>query len=346
MQRKSSAAPIRRQTQTLAVAAAGAALFWLIGMPLPLLLGPMFACLAFALGGAQLKGVKPVSEAMRTVLGVAVGASVTPELLERVGSMAISVALVPLFVFFIGLFGYPYFRRICGFDRATAYYSAMPGGLQDMILFGEEAGGNVRALSLVHATRVLVIVSIMPALLAVMFGMRLDNPPGEPIGTIPPHELLIMVGCALVGWLGGKKIGLFGAAILGPLALAAVASLAGLIHHRPPAESILAAQFFIGLGVGVQYVGITMGEVRRVVIAALGYCAILAVLSVIFAEAVHFLGVAPQVEALLAFAPGGQAEMVVLAIVAGADMAFVVTHHLVRLIVVIAGAPLAARWLR
>ena len=32
--------------------------------------------------------------------------------------------------------------------------------------------------------------------------------------------------------------------------------------------------------------------------------------------------------------------MAVLALVAGADVAFVVTHHLVRLVVVIVGAPL------
>ena len=38
------------------------------------------------------------------------------------------------------------------------------------------------------------------------------------------------------------------------------------------------------------------------------------------------LGFAEPVEALLSFAPGGQGEMVVLAIVAGADVAFVVTR--------------------
>jgi len=47
--------------------------------------------------------------------------------------------------------------------------------------------------------------------------------------------------------------------------------------------------------------------------------------------------------AILAFAPGGQAEMVLLAIVAGTDIAYVVTHHLVRVVVVILGAPVAAR---
>jgi membrane AbrB-like protein len=331
---------------TIVLGLAGALLFNLIGLPLPLLLGPMFACLMAALLKVRLKGVPVVSEAMRTVLGVAVGASVTPDLIGRLETMALSVVLVPVFVAVIGAIGYPYFRRFCGFDAPTAYYCAMPGGLQDMLIFGEAAGGNLRALSLVHATRVLAIVSIMPALLTFGWGLSLDNVPGAPARDIPVSELVIMGVCALVGWQGAQRLGIFGASIIGPLVLAAAASLTGIIENRPPAEAILLAQFFIGLGVGVKYSGVTLDEVRRVVAAALGYCAILAALSVAFAEAAHLLAGAPQVDALLAFAPGGQGEMVVLAFVAGADLAFVVTHHLVRLLVVILGAPVAARWLR
>ena len=337
---------IKPRILTLVIAASGALVFEIAGMPLPLLLGPMFGCLLAALAGLRLRGVKPVSTAMRTVLGVAVGASITPALLDRLGSMAASVALVPLFVAVIGLIGYPYFRRLCGFDKPTAYFSAMPGGLQDMIIFGTEAGGNPRALSLVHATRVLVIVSAMPLLLGSLWGISFDNPPGVPAADIPPRELALMLASAVAGWWIAARIGLFGASILGPMAFAAAVSLAGLTEHRPPAEAILAAQFFIGIGVGVKYVGVTVLELRRVVLASLGYCVLLALLAVIFAELVHALGLAPAVEATLAFAPGGQAEMAVLAIVAGVDVAYVVTHHLVRLVVVIVGAPLAARWLR
>jgi membrane AbrB-like protein len=331
---------------TLGIAALGAAMFWVVGLPLPLLLGPMFACLMAALLKVPLKGVPAVSDAMRTVLGVAVGASITPDLVDRLGTMAASVAFVPVFVAIIGAVGYPYFRQVCGFDKPTAYFSAMPGGLQDMLVFGIEAGGNARALSLVHATRVLVIVSLMPAILSFGWGMSFDAAPGAPLTEVPVGELALMVVCAAVGWIGGQRIGLFGASIIGPLILTAAASLAGLIHVRPPAEAILVAQFFIGLGVGVKYVGVTPDEIRRIVAAALGFCVILALLSVAFAEGVHLATGAPLAEALLAFAPGGQGEMVVLALVSGADMAFVVTHHLVRLLVVILGAPLVAKWLR
>ncbi len=330
---------------TLALAAVGAAAFWVLALPLPLLLGPMFACLVAALTGVPLKGVPPVSDAMRPVLGVAVGASLTPALVGRLDEMALSVALVPPFVLVIGLVGYPYFRRLCGFDHATSYYAAMPGGLQDMVIFGAEAGADTRALSMIHTTRVLVIVSLMPFLLTWIWGLSLIGPPGAPASSVPLHEYAIMLFCAIAGWWGGARIGLFGAPIIGPLIVAGALSLTDLLHHRPPAEVMLFAQFFLGLGIGVKYAGITVAEIRRILTASLGYCAILAVLSVIFAEIVIQAGLAPPLEALIAFAPGGQAEMVLLAIVAGSDMAFIVTHHLVRVLVVILGAPIAAKLL-
>ena len=52
----------------------------------------------------------------------------------------------------------------------------------------------------------------------------------------------------------------------------------------------------------------------------------------------------PKIEAFLAYAPGGQAEMTVWAIVSGADLGFVIAHHLTRIILVISGAPIAARF--
>lgn len=329
---------------TLLLGAVGAGVFAALGWPLPFLLGPLFACLLGALARVPLSGTGAVGASFRTILGVAVGTSVTPDLVERLPEMAYSVALVPLFVLIIGATGYPFFRRYCGFDHATAYFAAMPGGLQDMLVFGEEAGGDVRALSLIHATRVLVIVTLAPFLLTTIWGVALTNPVGAPAAELPVSEMALMVFAALAGWKIAARVGLFGASILGPLILSAVLSLAGFIEHRPPAEAILAAQFFIGISIGAKYAGITMPELRRDVLAGAAFCLILGVLALIFAEGVSRAGLAPQIEAFLAFAPGGQAEMAILSIVAGADLAFVVTHHLVRIIVVITGAPIVARF--
>lgn len=328
---------------THVVAGLGVLAFHLLNLPLPWLLGPITACLVAALLGVPMKGIAVLNNAMRSILGVAVGATFTTALVISLAGMWTTLILVPLMVFMIGLIGVPYFQRLWGFDFATSYYSAMPGGLQDMLLFGEEAGGDVRALSLIHATRVMVIVAALPFILKAYWGVDLSNPPGVPAANLPLSQLLLMVVAGLAGWQIAKAIGLFGASILGPMILAGILALAGVLQHRPPAEAIWAAQFFIGMTVGTKYAGVTGKEVRHDVAAALGFCVILLILTAIFVEIIHLFSLAPPMEALLAFAPGGQAEMTVLALIAGADMAFVIAHHVLRIVTVIVGAPIAAR---
>ncbi|MDE0694255.1 MAG: AbrB family transcriptional regulator [Boseongicola sp.] len=324
---------------------AGVVAFHLLALPLPWLLGPITSCLLAALLGVPLGGIKPVNAAMRTVLGVAVGATLTPAVLATFPSMWPTLILMPVFILAIGVAGVPYFRRLCGYDFPTAYFAAMPGGLQDMVVFGEEAGGNVRALSLVHATRVLVIAVALPFLLKGIWDADLDRPPGVPLTTIAPSELALMVLAAGFGWWAARKVGLFGATILGPMILAAAVTLAGFLEQRPPAEAIWAAQFFIGMTIGSNYNGITVKEIRKDILAGLGFCGLLIILTLVFVEAIYSFGLAPGMSALLAYSPGGQAELTVLALVVGADMAFVVAHHILRLVIVIMGAPLAARLL-
>lgn len=336
----------RRRILTLIVAASGGGAFLVLNLPLPMLLGPMLACLVVALAGAPLQDAGQLGVLMRTILGVAVGATITPEVLAGLPAMAGSLSLVPLFIAVIALVGYPLLRRGFRLDHATAWYGAMPGGLTDMLVFGEEAGGDIRALSLIHATRVLVIVTVAPLIIGGLWGVDLARPPGQPMRSIAGHELALMIGCAILGWKLAERVGLFGASILGPLVLTAAFSLSGLIRHRPPAEMIQAAQYFIGIAVGSKYAGIRLRELRLHVTAGLVHALLLAAISLCFIEAVVRLGLAPGVDAFLAFLPGGQAEMIVIAIISGADLAYVVSHHLLRIVLVIVLAPVAGRLLR
>jgi len=318
----------------------GALIFLTLGVPLPWLLGPITACLSAALVGIPMKGVTVVNEGMRTILGVAVGATFTPALLFSMGGMWQTLLLIPIMVLCIGFIGVPYFQKVCGYDWATSYYCAMPGGLQDILVFGEEAGGNIRTLSLIHATRVLVIVVTLPFILQGYWGAELNTPPGVPASSLPIDQIILMLVCAIIGWRVAKHFNMLGASILGPLILTASISLAGFLHQRPPAEAVWLAQFFIGMTVGVKYAGITVQEIRKDVTAGLGFCLILILFTLIFSEFIYILNLAPPMETILSFAPGGQAELTVLALIVGADMAFVVAHHVLRMSIVILGAPI------
>lgn len=334
-----------RKIATVLLGLIGAVAFWAIGLPLPFLFGPLVLCLVAALARLPISSPKFLGKIMRTVLGVAIGASITPEVIDRLPQMAASLALVPASVIVTAMIGVPFFRRVFGFDAVTAWYASMPGGLQEMVTFGEEAGGNVRALTLIHATRLLLIVLIAPVVLTQLFGADLDRPIGDPAANLPVQEMVIMAIAAIAGWQIAERIGMFGASILGPMLLAAALSLGGVLNHRPPAEAILAAQMFIGIALGAGYVGVTMAEIRKVVLAGLIFVVIVAGVATAFAETVILLDLAPPQDGFLAFAPAGQAEMAVIAIVVGADLGYVVIHHLTRVFLVIIGAPIASRLL-
>ncbi len=330
--------------KTIIIALLGVAVFVIFDLPLPFLFGPMFGCLLASLLGVQLKDFKIISVSSRTILGVAIGAMITPSFFISLPSIATSIAIIPLFLSMVAIIGIPLFYKFFKLDATTAYYATMPGGLQDMVILGVEAGADPRALSLIHATRVFCVITIAPFVLLYFFDLTLDNPIGLPAVEIPFKELLLMLIAAISGWWIAKKIGLWGASILGPMIFTACLSLSDLIHFRPPNEVILVAQFFIGIGVGVHFVGITRFELQRFVLAGITYVFLLAALSLLITWFVSHMGIAKPAEIFLAFAPGGQAEMSILAIASGVDIGFVISHHITRLVLVILGAPIAARF--
>ena len=332
--------------RTHTICLTGAIIFLWLKLPLPWLFGPLFSCLLAALIGINLYSIKILSDAMRTILGVAVGATVTLSFLLALPGFWNTLIFIPITVILSGIIGVWYFQKLCGYDFPTAYYSSMPGGLQDMLVFGEEAGGNVRAMSLIHATRVLVIIIALPILLTFIWGISLDKSPGDPIRNFEIEQLIILGICGIAGWKIASFLGMFGASILGPLILTAIASITGILYTRPPVEAIWAAQYFIALGIGVKYVGVTAQEIRKDILAGLGFCIFLLVITLSIVSLVINYNLAHAVDAMLSMAPGGQAELVVMALIVGADLGFVVAHHLFRIFIVILGAPIMERFMK
>lgn len=328
---------------TALISMVGVGACWLLSLPLPFLFGPLAACIAAALVGAPLKDIGALPRLARVMLGLAIGTSVTAELLLRIPSMWASVLLVALHVAVIGVVGVPFFRRLLRFDPVTAFYAAMPGGASDMMLFGQEAGGNVRQLALVHVTRLAAILMLAPVILVQVYEVSLSHPVGRSAADVPGLGLFLTMVLGILGWTVADRIGMFGAAVLGPMIISAVASVAGLEVVRPPAEFLLAAQFVIGMSIGCAYVGITFAELTGAVAGAAAYVVVLALLTAIVTEFAVLIGAVPPVEGFLSFMPGGQAEMTMLAIVTGSDLGFVAVHHVSRILLVILGAPLIFR---
>ena len=160
-----------RLGRTLAAGMAGGALFVWLNLPLAWMLGAMVATTAASLGGVKLYIPAPIRSTMIAVLGVLLGASFTPEVVDKAREWPITIGCLLLYLgFLIGIL-FLYFRRVVGLDASTAYFSAAPGGLSEMVVTGAAMGGDDRTIALIHASRVLLVVLTVPNL-GLTYGYR------------------------------------------------------------------------------------------------------------------------------------------------------------------------------
>jgi len=330
---------------TLVVGAVGGALAWWAALPLAWMIGAMLATTVAAVAGLPLRMDLRLRTLMVTVLGVMLGSGFQPEILNVLGQWSVSLAAVALYVIVGGVAAYFYFRKICGHDAITAYFSATPGGLAEMILVGTAMGGDTRIIALSHASRVLLVVMTVP------FGLRffteMDQParlaarPG--LVDVPLNDLGVLTACAIVGFLLAKLFRLPAAQLVGPMLVSAAAHLTGLTKLPPPVELVGLAQVVVGSALGARFAGTPLHLIARTVVQAVGVTAILLSVTMLFAVGLHFSLDLDTQAVVLAFSPGGLAEMSLVAIALGADTAYVATHHILRIFLVVVFAPAVFR---
>ncbi|MEM8974930.1 MAG: AbrB family transcriptional regulator, partial [Pseudomonadota bacterium] len=107
-----------RMAICIAIALAGGVIAATLGIPLPYMLGAIAASMAAAMAGAPVERPSMgIVTPMRVTLGVLLGSTITPELLDRIGAVAGTVAVVPLFVILAAVIGTIYYERVAGYSR-------------------------------------------------------------------------------------------------------------------------------------------------------------------------------------------------------------------------------------
>lgn len=323
----------------------GAGLFILVHLPLPWFLGSLTACIVAAVADLPFERPVELSIPMRAILGVTVGAAFTPELMARFGSMTLSLALLLPFMIAVITAGMLYFERYAGYDRPTAFFCAVPGGLTDMVTMAADAGASPRTVTLTQATRIVLIVFLLP--------FWLQWIAGRTIGIFIPnalhlHQMLLvdaamMAGLGWAGWRLAGWLGLAGAPLVGPMILSGIAHASGLTTARIPIEILILAQVTLGILLGAQFRGLTFREFTSTMAYGAGFSVLLVALTGVVALVVSRITGFDSTTVLLAYAPGGQTELNLMAYILKLDVAYTALHHLVRLAIVIFGAQIVFR---
>lgn len=331
----------------LIIGTIGGAFFKYLTSPLPWMLGAMTFVTVAALAGAKLAVPAQLRSGMITVLGVMLGSSFTPAIVSHMGQWVYTIAALSIWMVAVGSMALAYFKYVAKYEPATAYFSATPGGLNEMTIIGGLMGGDERIISLTHAARIMLVVITIP------LWYRFDSDfhvvlPAATGGLLefPLADLAILTACAVLGALLARRVRMPAAALVGPMVLSAAVHLLGLTTSQPPAELVAAAQVVIGATMGCRFLGMPLSRIGRIVMHAL--ISAVAMLALTIGTA-YFLAQwtgLPLAGLVLAFAPGGLAEMSLVALALSIDVALVASHHIARIVMVVFLAPAIYRWSR
>lgn len=326
----------------LAIGGVGGALFDFLRLPLPWMLGSMSAVTIAALSGAKVVIPRPLRNGTTPVIGVLLGASFTPDVVAGMVAWPLTLIGIICWVFVSGGGAYLWFRKVAGYDRITAYFSSAPGGFMEMILIVERLGGNLQIMALMHAIRVLIVVFAIPF----WFRFTADLPPmpaSARVGLfdVPVIDYLLLAFCGVAGVLVARPLRIPAAMLIGPMVFSAGFHLAELTTSKPPFLLVGFAQLVLGSMVGTRFAGASLRRMRAVAWHAVVVALFMLAMTALFANVLAWMTGFPTSAVILAFAPGGLAEMSLIALALHVDAAFVAGHHALRLaFVIFTAAPL------
>ena len=338
--------PVARGAATLAIGAFGGFGFFLLNLPLPWVLGSLFASALVT----QVSGFRPAlpsdwrSYAM-VAIGTMLGTGFTQDVVARSGSWVGSLIAMSLLSVAFFVMAYGMFRRWGRMDPSTAMFAAMPGGLSVVTMLAEQYRTEVNRVVLCHTARLVVLLISAPIVIQMISGIDLadanrsafHNP--EAIDPLR-HGLLALI--AVASWFVARRVRFPSAMLLLPLLSSAVLHATGLITvHVPLALSIL-AQLVIGSSVGARFANYTLRQIARDGWIAAIVGVFLALGSLAGAALVAPLVGGDVAPLFLAYLPGGAPELGVVALALMIDPAMVAAHHVLRVFIIVAVLPLAA----
>lgn len=337
---------------TVMIGLGGALLARWIGTPLPWLFGSVAAVGLAAFFGLKVGGATvqfPVEARLFfiPIIGVAIGAAMTPEILRDIPRWWPSFAALLAFVPLAHFAGFTVFRRLGKLDAKTAWFSSMPGGFIEAIMMGEEHGADGRMLNLLQFLRLIVCILIVPTTFMVMEGAAVGSAAGAEIkaaGALGVLDALILFAAGALGLFLGRKAGLPAAIITGPILLSAIAHLIGLTDAAPPGWMVSLTQLVVGLTLGIRFAGLGGREVGLAVSLTAITVSIALAIALGFGMILSPL-IGEQVEAvILAFAPGGVVEMSLIAISLEVSAIYVAIHHVARILLAVFFGKFGLRW--
>nr|WP_238361083.1 AbrB family transcriptional regulator [Iningainema tapete] len=274
------------------------------------------------------------------------------------GNFASVVSAIPIFAvltFFLllcgSLIGY-FYSRLSQTNILTAMLATVPGGVGPMSSIAADYNKNVTLVALVQSLRVTTVVLLIPLLARTISGTQIIPQTfnlSNALLNLDLSHLGLLFFALLIGGLGiylatSLKIpasDFFGALVIGIAFNPLVSSLpfVDAINFSPPPLVNLIGQMLLGITIG-EYWGKKPTLDKKIIGYTFLSVAMTLVAGLIAATLAWELTSWDWLTCLLVTAPGGSAEMILVALALDHNVEIVTGGHLVRLIAINASLPL------
>jgi membrane AbrB-like protein len=329
--------------ETLLIAAAGAVVFQFIGFPGGLVSGSMLTVAVAALMGRPVKVPLPLARLCFVMVGILLGAVVTPQTLSGITAWPLSMALlvVSATVMFAGTACYLHW--VHGWDPLSALLGASPGSMAQVLALSAELGADMRGIAIVHVMRVLLILLGVPSGLALLGSTLAPIASARDAAVTSFAELAILIIASSVVAFAMLRMRFPGGLMFGAMFGSGILHGTGLIHVSLPWWIGSAAVVTLGAVAGARFANTSPRMLLGYLGAAFGSFAVAGTVAASFALLVVAMLPFRIADVIVAFAPGAQDTMMVLALALHLDPVYVGAHHLVRFLVVSLAVAVAAR---
>ncbi len=336
---------LKKLALALALGAIGGAVANYFNVPLAWMLGALFATMFARVAGAPIDVPIWVRANFLILIGLFLGESFEGVQVAELLQWPISIVGAMLYVPVAAACAYVFYRYIAGEEKMTAICSSIPGGLIAVVVVSGSLGADERQVALAQSLRIAIVVCMAPL---VAFGLLGYPTPGDIVIAERPlialDDLAILIaGAFAVMWVM-KRFNVPIPYMVGPLLASAMLRLMGLVEGVLPHHLVEVALVVTGSSIGTRFYGISPSRLLRFGLLTLGGTSILMLVSAVFALAVAALTGQDFLVALLAYAPGGVAEMSLIALAIDANPGFVAIHHVARIVFVLLSVPLLTAW--
>jgi membrane AbrB-like protein len=324
---------------TLAVGAVGGLLFTVLHVPGGAMSGTVVAVAALAACGRAAQLSAPLRVMALSTMGVAIGSVVGPDTFSNIAAYPASIALMSVCVVAMTLASAAAWNLILRWPPAMALLSSVPGSMSYIVSVSLSMGlgSDAARIAVVQMSRVIFLVTALPFIVVWQSGGHYGA--AVPLVVDPPPVILATLAAGVAAGALLTWSGMAGGMLLGALIASGAIHYLGWAPGRVPPWLLTGGQILLGSWVGSRFADFDWKLFWRICMGTTLAVGSAMLVSVGFAKLASVLFGVSFGTALIAYAPGGQDAMMVLALALGVDPIFVSAHHLARYFIINVSLP-------